>query len=65
MNIWNSFFLKGESAEALLYLPETNTNRQLLIGLSENLNILSRDGGIEEQGKVKNEKKWSRVCKKM
>lgn len=60
---------QGESAEARMYLPETNTSRHIVIALSENMKIMGRDGTVIEPTAAttsggQTEKKWRKICLK-
>ncbi|XP_074650444.1 bridge-like lipid transfer protein family member 1 [Tubulanus polymorphus] len=43
------FFIRAESAEALIYLPQTNTSRHILMALAQNMKLVDRDGNVVDQ----------------
>ena len=52
--------------DARLYLPETNTSRHVVIALSENNRITSRDGTLMDGpfSGYPGDKKWRKVTQK-
>lgn len=56
------FWIQGESVELLLYLPEVNTNRVILLGLDKNAKIMTRDGSCKQLSDVNKHKRWRNVC---
>jgi len=49
-------------AVARLYLPETNTSRQLVLALANSLKVMDRHGNVSSIGQ--RDENWSRVCSK-
>jgi len=49
-------------AVARLYLPETNTSRQLVLALANSLKVMDQFGSVNSISQ--RDDKWSRVCNK-
>jgi len=49
-------------AVARLYLPETNTSRQLVLAIANSLKVMDRFGSVSSISQ--RDEKWSRICSK-
>ncbi|CAH1776489.1 unnamed protein product [Owenia fusiformis] len=62
------FFIRGECVECRLFLPETNSTRQVILALADNIKIMDRDGCVlnemnEPFGKG-SDRKWRRFTER-
>ncbi|ESO10151.1 hypothetical protein HELRODRAFT_72794, partial [Helobdella robusta] len=59
-------FIRGESAEGFVYLPENYSSRHMLIAMSDHLKLLSREGLVKNEAASEEpkDKKWHRLCLK-
>ncbi|XP_036364401.1 transmembrane protein KIAA1109 homolog isoform X4 [Octopus sinensis] len=57
-------FIRGESMDCRLFLPETVTSRHVIKALSENMKILDRDGNVLEKGFPAQREKWRKLTQK-
>ncbi|XP_011494762.1 PREDICTED: uncharacterized protein KIAA1109 [Ceratosolen solmsi marchali] len=58
------FWIQGESVDLAFYLPEVNTNRNILIALEKYARIQGRDGTSKHMSNVNQNKKWRNICQK-
>ncbi|XP_026670200.1 transmembrane protein KIAA1109, partial [Ceratina calcarata] len=58
------FWIQGESVDLSFYLPEVNTSRTILLALSKNAKIMTRDGSHVYLSDLNKSKKWRNVCQK-
>lgn len=58
------FWIQGESVDLAFYIPEVNTNRNVLVALEKNARILCRDGSIKQMSDLNKNKKWRNVCQR-
>lgn len=56
------FWIQGESVDLTLYLPEVNSNRNILLALDSNAKILGRDGNLRQ--KCEHVRRWRNVCQR-
>lgn len=55
------FWIQGESVDLSFYLPETNTNRDIVLTLQKNTKLTNREGSSLKKTDV--DKKWRNLCK--
>ncbi|XP_046477858.1 bridge-like lipid transfer protein family member 1 isoform X1 [Neodiprion pinetum] len=58
------FWIQGESVDLSFYLPEVNTNRNILLALHKNAKIVARDGSVRQLADLDRNKKWRNACQK-
>jgi len=49
-------------AVARLYLPESNTSRQVVLAIANSLKVMDRHGNVRSTSQ--RDEKWSRACSK-
>ncbi|GAB6024106.1 hypothetical protein CHUAL_008817 [Chamberlinius hualienensis] len=58
IKIW----IQGECVNLAMYLPESNTNRNIVIALDNNSKLIKRDGSVSQ--KEDNDKRWRKKAQK-
>ncbi|XP_031778306.1 transmembrane protein KIAA1109 isoform X10 [Nasonia vitripennis] len=56
------FWIQAESVDLTFYLPEVNTNRNILVALDKNALIQCRDGTSKPLSDLNKNKKWRNIC---
>lgn len=57
-------FIRGESMDCRLYLPENVTSRHVLIALAENVKVSDRDGKTMDRPFNSHKEKWRKLTQK-